>query len=153
NLDSVLEHYCGVSWREPSLETSPLLGVDGKATGILYSAVPVRGKLPRYLEEDAASAAGDVIAYRLIDKSTGGRLLFMPDVAALDDTTLEEMRNCDALLIDGTFWSENEMLQMGVGEDSASRMGHLPVGGPNGSLAQIASLPILHKIYIHINNT
>src|SRR5262249_13190664 len=146
DLDSVLEHYCGVSWHEPPLEISPLLGVDGKTTGLLYCAVPVRGKPPRYWEGDASPGSGDVVAYRFVDESTGGRLLFMPDVAALDDPTLEEMRNCDALLIDGTFWGENEMLQMGVGKDSASRMGHLPVGGPDGSLAQIASLPILHKI-------
>ncbi len=151
DLDSVLEHYCGVSWREPPLEISPLLDVDGKTTGLLYCAVPVRGKPPRYMVQGASS--GDVIGYRFVDESTGGRLLFMPDVAALDDSTLEEMRNCDALLIDGTFWSENEMLQMGVGEDSASRMGHLPVGGPDGSLAKITSLPTPHKIYIHINNT
>ena len=32
-------------------------------------------------------------------------------------------------------------------------MGHLPIGGSQGSLAQIASLPISRKIYTHINNT
>jgi pyrroloquinoline quinone biosynthesis protein B len=42
---------------------------------------------------------------------------------------------------------------MGVREDSASRMGHLPVGGASGSLARIAGLPIRRRIYIHINNT
>jgi pyrroloquinoline quinone biosynthesis protein B len=152
-LDSVLEHYCGVSWCEPPLKISPLLGADGNASGVLYCAVPVRGKLPRYLQEGASPAVGNVVAYRFVDESTGGRLLFMPDVAALDDRTLDEMRNCDALLIDGTFWSENEMLEMGVGGDSASEMGHVPVSGATGSLASIASLPIPHKIYIHINNT
>jgi pyrroloquinoline quinone biosynthesis protein B len=153
SLAPVLEHYCGVNWREPPLEVSPLLAADGKTSGLRYCAFPVPGKLPRYLEGGSWSAPGDVIAYRFVDETTGGRLLFMPDVAALDDRTLNEMGNCDALLIDGTFWSEDEMQVMGVGEDSASRMGHLPVSGVNGSLACIASLPILHKIYIHINNT
>jgi pyrroloquinoline quinone biosynthesis protein B len=32
-------------------------------------------------------------------------------------------------------------------------MGHLPVGGPHGSLQQIAPLSISHKVYMHINNT
>jgi pyrroloquinoline quinone biosynthesis protein B len=32
-------------------------------------------------------------------------------------------------------------------------MGHLPVGGPEGSLVQIAALPIRRRIYVHINNT
>ena len=32
-------------------------------------------------------------------------------------------------------------------------MGHLPIGGSQGSLAQIAALAIKRRIYIHINNT
>ena len=32
-------------------------------------------------------------------------------------------------------------------------MGHLPVGGPEGSLAQLAAFPIKRRIYVHINNT
>jgi pyrroloquinoline quinone biosynthesis protein B len=153
NVDRVLEHYCGVAWHEAPLEVRPLPGADGKVSGLLFCAFPVPGKLPRYVETSSSPAPGDVIAYRFVDESTGGRLLFMPDVAALDDRTLNEMSDCDALLLDGTFWSEDEMRVMGVGEDSASRMGHLPVGGASGSLARIAGLPIRRRIYIHINNT
>jgi pyrroloquinoline quinone biosynthesis protein B len=57
------------------------------------------------------------------------------------------------LLFDGTFWSEDEMQVMGVGTTPAAKMGHLPVGGPDGSLNQIASLPVSRRIYVHINNT
>jgi pyrroloquinoline quinone biosynthesis protein B len=32
-------------------------------------------------------------------------------------------------------------------------MGHLPIGGPAGSLERLRALPIAHKIYWHINNT
>ena len=32
-------------------------------------------------------------------------------------------------------------------------MGHLPIDGPDGSLAQLSPLPIERKIYIHMNNT
>ena len=52
-----------------------------------------------------------------------------------------------------TFWREDEMRVMVGGQASASSMGHLPVGGPNGSLQVITPLPITHKIYTHINNT
>jgi pyrroloquinoline quinone biosynthesis protein B len=153
SLAPVLEHYCGVNWREPRQEIGPLLGADGKASGLQYCAFPVPGKLPRYLEESSSSAPGDVIAYRFVDEATGGRLLFMPDLAALDARTLNEMCDCDTFLLDGTFWSEDEMQVMGGGGNSASRMGHLPVGGAGGSLASIASLTVPRKIYIHINNT
>ena len=55
-----------------------------------------------------------------------------------------------ALLIDGTFWSEHELAELGTGAP-ASAMGHLPVGGPVA--AWIRGLPAPRKIYIHINNT
>ena len=32
-------------------------------------------------------------------------------------------------------------------------MAHLPVGGPSGSLAQLADLSAARRVYIHINNT
>jgi pyrroloquinoline quinone biosynthesis protein B len=32
-------------------------------------------------------------------------------------------------------------------------MDHLPIGGPGGSLEQLATLPCRHRIYTHINNT
>jgi len=77
----------------------------------------------------------------------------MPGIGACNETIMTYLHSCDALLLDGTFWREDEM-QVMIGSDAtASSMGHLPVGGPNGSLELIASLPIAHKIYTHINNT
>ena len=32
-------------------------------------------------------------------------------------------------------------------------MGHLPVGGPGGSLARVGQLPARRKVYVHVNNT
>jgi pyrroloquinoline quinone biosynthesis protein B len=57
------------------------------------------------------------------------------------------------VLIDGTFWSEHELSESGAGDTTASQMGHLPVGGPGGSLGLVAQLPARRKIYLHINNT
>jgi pyrroloquinoline quinone biosynthesis protein B len=153
NLAQVLEHYCGLDWREPPWELSPLLTNDGKSSGLHYAAFPVSGKSPRYLGYGSSSTPGGVVAYRFVDEATGGRLLFMPDIAALDGRTLDEIRSCDALLIDGTFWSDDEMQVMTSCGDTASKMGHLPVGGARGSLVSIASLSIPRKVYIHINNT
>jgi pyrroloquinoline quinone biosynthesis protein B len=150
---STLTCYCGLDLHEPPAGLSPLLCADGSPSGLSYAALPVPGKPPRYLEGRVSPAPGDVVAYRFVDETTGGRLLFMPDVAALDGVALSHMSNCEALLFDGTFWSEDEMQVMGVGTTPAAKMGHLPVGGPDGSLNQIASLPVSRRIYVHINNT
>lgn len=93
------------------------------------------------------------MGYQLVDESTGGRLVYVPSLAALDHAVLARLRDADVLLLDGTFWSDEEMRSMGAGGTSARAMGHLPVGAEGGSLAALASLPAARKIYVHINNT
>jgi len=105
------------------------------------------------MQDRVAPQAGDEVGYQFVDDRTGGRLLFLPGVARLDETIKAYISNCDVLLLDGTFWSEYEMQEMGVGTTVAAQMGHLPVGGPDGSLQQIAALPAARIIYTHINNT
>jgi pyrroloquinoline quinone biosynthesis protein B len=152
-LERVLACYCDVDWVEAPGELAPLRCRDGAPSGLDYAAFPIPGKPPRYLGDRVGSALGQSVGYRFVDARTGGRLLFMPDVLTLDATAMVQLRDCDALLLDGTFWTEEEMRDVGVGTATASAMGHLPVGGPHGSLARIADLPIARKIYIHINNT
>jgi pyrroloquinoline quinone biosynthesis protein B len=35
----------------------------------------------------------------------------------------------------------------------AADMAHLPIGGPDGSLARLADLAVARKLFVHINNT
>jgi pyrroloquinoline quinone biosynthesis protein B len=93
------------------------------------------------------------VGYQITDAKTRGRLLFFPDVAELDETVLRWLPECEALLFDGTFWSENEMRERELGTLSAADMGHAPISGERGSLKVLADLKVPHKIYIHINNT
>jgi pyrroloquinoline quinone biosynthesis protein B len=152
-LTAVLSCYGGLRWQEPPAALAPLRCADGTASGLLYSAFAVPGKPPRYREGRTDPSPGDTIGYRIVDKRTGGRLVCAPAVAALDGEVLAQLHDCDALLFDGTFFSDREMSAEGVGELSAQQMGHLPVGGPDGSLARLATLPAWHKVYVHINNT
>ena len=57
------------------------------------------------------------------------------------------------MLFDGTFWSENELIDLGISDRSAQEMDHLPVSGPKGSLHRLAPLSRPQKVYTHINNT
>jgi pyrroloquinoline quinone biosynthesis protein B len=93
-----------------------------------------------------------VIGYRIVDSKSGGRLGFLPDVS-LTPELLSLLPECDAVLFDGTFWAENEMLERGVGTLSASDMGHMPISGSGGSLKALAGLNLKHKVFFHINNT
>ena len=63
------------------------------------------------------------------------------------------MSESDCLLVDGTFWSENEMKKVGLGNKLASDMGHLPQSGTGGMLEVLRPMKKPRKILIHINNT
>jgi len=153
SLAPVLDLFCRIGWIEPPAKASPLACRDGSQSGLLYHAISLRGKPPRFWKSAAAPSTGHVIGYRLTDEKTGGRLLFLPDVAALDGALAPLLGQCEALLFDGTFWSETEMQERAAGELSASDMGHVPIAGAGGSLKILAGLAAKNKIYFHINNT
>ncbi|HET8840534.1 MAG TPA: pyrroloquinoline quinone biosynthesis protein PqqB [Ktedonobacteraceae bacterium] len=148
-----LQHYCDCEWREPSSVLAPLFYSDGQFSGLNYTACFVKGHAPRYMGDQVAAQHGDRVGYYFVDVSTGGRFFYLPGLAALETSVWSLLKDCDLLLLDGTFWSETEMQETATGSKSASAMGHLPVGGPYGSLLRIATLPIKHKVYVHINNT
>jgi pyrroloquinoline quinone biosynthesis protein B len=56
------------------------------------------------------------------------------------------------VLFDGTLFTDDEMVRAGVGAKTGRRMGHLPIDGPDGSLARLADLA-KRRIFTHINNT
>ena len=80
-------------------------------------------------------------------------LVYLPCLAAITDDVKQFVQGCDCLLVDGTFWSNQEMVSLGITKRNASDMGHVPIDGKNGSLVWLSSLDIPQKVYIHINNT
>lgn len=153
SFDRVLRSFCGVRWITPPRRLAPLLCRDGSKSGLLYQAIVLGGRPPRFARRGGPKS-GHGVGYRLIDERTRGSLLFLPDVAVIDDRIAHLLGGCDVLLFDGTFWSENEMKKTGVGGLPARKMGHLAIGGPGGSLKQLAGLTsVRHRIYFHINNT
>jgi pyrroloquinoline quinone biosynthesis protein B len=63
----------------------------------------------------------------------------------------------DLVLLDGTFWRDDELIALGVSASRARDMGHVPIDGDGGSLARLAALcaapPSRRCVYVHINNT
>ena len=151
SFQPVLESFCGSEWIEPSTIPAPLLRRDGSPSGLTCQAIALPGKPPRFMK--AKTMEGNVVGYHITDAKAGGRLLFLPDVAELNATILQWLPKCDVLLFDGTFWSETEMRDQGLGNLLAADMGHAPISGATGSLKLLAELNVRHKIYTHINNT
>lgn len=115
-------------------------------------------KAPRYAyasshSDDAATNSAWVIGLRLKDEATGGVVVYAPCVEAWTPELDSRLADADCILIDGTFWSADELTRLGISELDAHAMGHIPISGSGGSLEQLAAFPAARKIWIHINNT
>ncbi len=58
-----------------------------------------------------------------------------------------------SLLFDGTLFTDNEAIDLGVLNKTSRRMGHVPISGEGGSLHAFDRAGIARKAYIHINTT
>jgi pyrroloquinoline quinone biosynthesis protein B len=113
---------------------------------------PVAPKLPSYLRELAASNRETTVGLRLTDMRSGRRVVFVPGMKALDAALLAELQAADLRLVDGTFYSWDELLALRPGAPDAVAMGHLPISGAGGSLERLAGLRG-RTLYIHMNAT
>jgi pyrroloquinoline quinone biosynthesis protein B len=113
----------------------------------------VPGKTPLYLEGDNPELEAETDANVGIElRTNGARLVFIPGAAKVTPAMASRLAQADVVLFDGTLFSDDEMIAAGAGVKTGRRMGHMPVGGPDGTLAALAGLG-RRRILIHINNT
>ncbi len=62
------------------------------------------------------------------------------------------MKEAAVVFFDGTLFRDDEMITNGTGAKTGRRMGHIPIGGEDGSLAALEGISG-RRIYVHINNT
>lgn len=124
-----------------------------KVPGIKLTAIPLRSSAPPYSPHRNDPHPGDNIGMLLEDTRTGRTLFYAPGLGKIEPHIQPLMENADCLLVDGTLWTEDEMITAGVGDKLGVTMGHLPQTGENGMLAYLDTLDKPRKILIHINNT
>jgi pyrroloquinoline quinone biosynthesis protein B len=123
---------------------------DGCPAGLTVTAFPVPADPPRFASQELA---GHTVGLLVRDETTGGVCAFVPGCGGIDRALLDRLAAAELVLFDGTFWTDDELITLGIGERTARQMDHLPVSGPDGSLERLATLPGRHKVYTHINNT
>ncbi len=142
-----------VTWRLLKLgREEELSDLDGSPSGLSVLALPVPGKLPVHLEGLMPSDPEDNVGLWIRGRHTGRMAAYLPGVASLNGFR-QALEGTDCLFFDGTFWSSDELVRLGLSTKRAEDMAHLPIGGPTGSLAQLVGLTAQRKIYTHINNT
>jgi len=137
-----------VTWRALKLGRE-----DELASGLTVEAAPVPGKLPIHLEGALSPDAEDSVGLRIRETRTGTVLAYFSGVGGVSSTVTQALQDAEAVFFDGTFWSEDELPALGLGEKRARDMAHAPVGGPDGSLAALGALRASRRILIHLNNT
>lgn len=151
-ITGILSHYCGVDTTElPS--DGRTITVEG-LPGIEVQTVAIASRPPPYSPFRGNPRAGDNLGLVIHNPATGARVFYAPGLGAVTPELLKLMASCSVLLVDGTFWTEDEMITQGLSKKKAAEMGHLPQSGPGGMIEQLDQLPAsIRKILIHINNT
>jgi len=146
----VTRAFADVEWRELPLGRGvAITSRDGKASGLTLEAFAVAGDAPRFARHEHP---GHTIGLE-IRSAAGRRCLFIPGCGAIDPALAARMAGTDLVLFDGTFWTEHELIALGISDRPAAAMGHLPMSGPEGSLAQLSSLSGTRRVFTHINNS
>jgi len=129
-----------------------LCNARGEDAGLRCQAWPLGSHYPAYVTAGrrAQLAADEASLGLVIEGASGGRLAYMPAVPELDDALLQQIEACDALLFDGTFWSDDELIRVQGGGQTARQMGHIPI---ESTLMKLAGVRRPRKIFLHINNT
>ncbi|HUO18554.1 MAG TPA: pyrroloquinoline quinone biosynthesis protein PqqB [Steroidobacteraceae bacterium] len=148
----VLGHYCGIERRALPL-TGEEFSVAGVA-GVRWRALAVAGKPAPYSPHRGAPVPGDNVALVLTDAASGRSAVYAPGLGAIEPPLWAALQAAACVLLDGTFWSDDEMTAQGLTSRGARDMGHLPQSGAGGMLEWLARLPrATRRILIHVNNT
>ncbi len=148
----VLTHYCGVQRHR--------IGLDGDwfevpgVPDLRFRALPLSSKAAPYSPHREQSVAGDNIGITIHDQRSGKTAFYAPGLGAITPAVFDAMSSADAVLVDGTFWTDDEMPRLGISRKLAREIGHLPQSGPGGMIEWMEKLPPqTRRLLIHINNT
>ncbi len=148
----VLAHYCGVDRQRIDL-LHESFRIDA-VPGLSFRALALDSKAAPYSPHREQSVAGDNIGITITDERSGRSVFYAPGLGAISAPVFSAMQAADGVLVDGTFWTDDEMPRLGVSSKRAREIGHLPQSGPGGMIEWMARLPArTRRMLIHINNT
>jgi len=131
-------------------QSTPLAYRSGEFSGITVEPFEVPAGTPRFSEE---GTPGHTVGLIVLDGESGGSCAYVPGCGELDEALLDRLGGTDLVLFDGTFWTDDELISLGIGDRRAREMDHQPISGPSGTLSRLSRLARPKKVYTHINNT
>ena len=126
-------------------------------TGLVVEAFAVPGKVALYLEDktagDFGSREGDTIGLKVSDPASGHYFFYIPGCAEVDADLARRIAGAPLVFFDGTLYTDDEMIELGLSPKTGKRMGHISMSGSDGSIAALSKLKVGRKIFVHINNS
>jgi len=148
----VLAHFCGVQRSRIPIDGSAF-EVPG-VPALALRALPLASKAAPYSPHRTQPAPGDNVGLTVTDRERGTTLFYAPGLGDMTPAVFDAMASADAVLVDGTFWTDDELVRLGVSTHTARDIGHLPQSGPGGMIEWLARLPPrTARWLIHVNNT
>jgi pyrroloquinoline quinone biosynthesis protein B len=138
-------------WLEAPLDAfcAPADGEDPVGRDVTVRAIDVPGTTPGY--DGRRQVRGAVVAYEIRSPS-GEALLFAPVFADIDDALFGAIEAADVAFLDGSFYSDDELVALNLASKSARSLGHMPVGGADGTLARLRGIHT-RIVFTHLNNS
>ncbi len=137
----------------------------GATPEFLCTTVPLGSRYPDYVSEELERVLAPEEATSGFVIHQGDKRLFYAPSIGTDAATHHStgaggaggwrswVETCDAAFLDGTFWSDDELIATGRSKKTAREIGHTPLSGPDGLLEQYPKNSKGRRILIHINNT
>ena len=150
-LFNMLEHYCTVNHHPVPVDGSPFT-IPAIADLRFYTQA-LKSKAPPYSPHRHDPHKGDNIGVIIEQISTGKKVFYSPGLGEIEPHVTAALQAVDCLLVDGTFWTDDEMCTQGISHKKAREIGHLPQSGPGGMIEVLNGVTKSRKILIHINNT
>ena len=150
-LFNVLGHYCGINWHNVPIEGSGF-AIPG-AANLRFTAVALKSKAPPYSPHRYDSHDGDTIGVLVEDTTNGKKLFYAPGLGEIEPHLPPLMAQADCIMVDGTFWTDDEMIKLGLMDKTSREIGHIPQSGAGGMIEVLSNYPKARRVLIHINNT
>ncbi|HKN61674.1 MAG TPA: pyrroloquinoline quinone biosynthesis protein PqqB [Candidatus Acidoferrales bacterium] len=141
-----------VQWETLPLDQSIPLSQHEPA--LSCTAVSLGGSFPDYVSDGLRRSLPEneaVIGLELVQNEK--RFLYAPSLPEGGKTFRHRATQSSVALLDGTFWTDDELIHILGSGKTARQMGHLPLSGPDGLLEGMRAAQNVRRILIHLNNT
>jgi pyrroloquinoline quinone biosynthesis protein B len=126
----------------------------GESPTFVCNTIALGGHYPDYVSDEIRRVAPpEDASVGFLFERAGKKVFIAPSISGRNAEWSKLAASSDVALIDGTFWSDNELRETGRTDSSARELGHLPLSGADGLLEQYPRNAQGRKILYHINNT